>query len=67
MSARVGIDIGGTFTDVIYLRDGELFRGKADTTHYDLKVGVMNAAEIAAGRAGVAGNEALRTSDAIVY
>jgi N-methylhydantoinase A len=67
VTARVGIDIGGTFTDVIYLRDGDLFRGKADTTHYDLKVGVMNAAEIAAGRAGLAGNEALRTAEAIVY
>jgi N-methylhydantoinase A/oxoprolinase/acetone carboxylase beta subunit len=39
MSLRFGIDVGGTFTDVVCINDGALFRGKADTTHYDLKVG----------------------------
>ena len=44
MSLRFGIDVGGTFTDVVCINDGALFRGKADTTHYDLKVGFFNAA-----------------------
>lgn len=67
MTASLGVDVGGTFTDVVYIRDGELYRAKSDTTHYDLKVGFMNAAKAAAERAGVALNEALSTADAIVY
>jgi N-methylhydantoinase A len=53
MTLRFGIDVGGTFTDVVCLRDGNLVRGKADTTHYDLKVGFFNAARIAAEKAGL--------------
>ena len=30
MSLRFGIDVGGTFTDVVCINDGALFRGKAD-------------------------------------
>ena len=67
MTGRIGIDIGGTFTDVVYLRDGQIHRGKADTTHYDLKNGVMNAIQVAAGRAGVGFDDAIRTADSIVY
>jgi len=67
MSARIGIDIGGTFTDVVYIGDGEIHRGKADTTHYDLKIGVMNATRAAAGRAGIALEDALRQAEAIAY
>ncbi len=67
MSRRIGIDIGGTFTDVVYFRDGGIDRGKADTTHYDLKVGVMNALRAAAKRAGIGLDEAVRTADSIVY
>ena len=67
MSKRIGIDIGGTFTDVVYFRDGGIERGKADTTHYDLKVGVMNALAAAAGRAGIALEDAVRSADSIVY
>ena len=39
MSSRIGVDIGGTFTDVVLINDGKLYRGKSDTTHYDLKIG----------------------------
>jgi N-methylhydantoinase A len=67
MSMRFGVDVGGTFTDVVCLNDGALFRGKADTTHYDLKVGFFNAARVAAERAGVKMEDALRAADAIVY
>ena len=52
MGISVGIDVGGTFTDVVILRDGEIFRGKADSTHYDLKVGFMNATRRAAEQTG---------------
>ncbi|MSQ71810.1 MAG: hydantoinase/oxoprolinase family protein [Betaproteobacteria bacterium] len=67
MSKRIGIDIGGTFTDVVYFRDGTIERGKADTTHYDLKVGVMNALAAAAGKSGIKLDEAVRSADSIVY
>ena len=63
----VGIDIGGTFTDVVYIGDGQIHRGKADTTHYDLKIGVMNATRAAAARANVGLEDALRQAEAIVY
>ena len=67
MSVRFGIDVGGTFTDVVCINDGALFRGKADTTHYDLKVGFFNAARVASEKAGLKVEEALRTAHAIVY
>ena len=52
---------------MVCINDGELFRGKADTTHYDLKVGFFNAARFAAEKAGLALEDALREADAIVY
>jgi N-methylhydantoinase A/acetophenone carboxylase len=67
MRVAIGVDIGGTFTDVVFMKDGALYRGKADTTHYDLKVGFMNATRVAAELAGLELEEALRASDAIVY
>lgn len=67
MSFRFGVDVGGTFTDVVCLRDGKLFRGKADTTHYDLKIGFFNAIRTAAERADLDFEEALRETDGIVY
>ena len=67
MTISLGVDVGGTFTDVVFMRDGATFRGKSDTTHYDLKVGFMNAARVAAERGGMALDEALRAADSIVY
>ncbi|MBI5911657.1 MAG: hydantoinase/oxoprolinase family protein [Betaproteobacteria bacterium] len=67
MSIRIGVDVGGTFTDVVVMKSAEIHRGKADTTHYDLKVGFMNAARVAAERAGLGLEEALRSADGIAY
>jgi N-methylhydantoinase A len=67
MGVRFGIDVGGTFTDVVCISNGALFRGKADTTHYDLKVGFFNAARVAADRAGLKVEEALKAAEGIVY
>ncbi len=67
MSIRFGVDVGGTFTDVVCINNGALFRGKADTSHYDLKVGFFNAARVAADKAGLKIEEALKTADGIVY
>ena len=67
MSLRLGVDIGGTFTDVFALKDGQTYRGKSDTTHYDLKVGFMNATRLAVGAAGMSLEEALEQADSVVY
>ena len=67
MNISVGIDVGGTFTDVVILKDGEIFRGKADSTHYDLKVGFMNATRRAAEQAGHGFEEVLRDAETIAY
>ncbi len=64
---RIGVDVGGTFTDVSVFNEGEIYRGKADTTHYDLKVGLMNAASMALGEAGLDLEPALAAADSIVY
>jgi N-methylhydantoinase A/acetophenone carboxylase len=67
VTLRLGVDVGGTFTDVVLSKDGEVVRGKADTTHYDLKIGFMNAARVAAERAQLGLEDLLKTADSIVY
>ena len=67
MTAALGVDVGGTFTDVVFIKDGVLHRGKSDTTHFDLKVGFINATRVAVERAGVSLEDALQSADAIVY
>lgn len=67
MTMSLGVDVGGTFTDVVFMRDGAIFRGKADTTHYDLKVGFMNAARTAVERAGLELDAALKEAVSVVY
>lgn len=56
----VGIDTGGTFTDVTLLkRSGALVTGKAATTPIDFSVGVMNAVGEVAARMGLSVGELL--------
>ncbi|MGZ4376092.1 MAG: hydantoinase/oxoprolinase family protein, partial [Gaiellaceae bacterium] len=43
--ARVGIDVGGTFTDLVAVRDGELVSAKVRSTPQDQSLGVMAALE----------------------
>ena len=51
----IGVDTGGTFTDIVALRsDGQLFSAKAATTPPYFSEGVMNAVAALAERAGVA-------------
>lgn len=42
-SVRVGVDVGGTFTDLAVLADGELRFAKVPTTPEDQSIGVMAA------------------------
>jgi N-methylhydantoinase A len=44
-SARLGVDVGGTFTDLVALIDGELVTAKVPSTPRDQSQGVMRAIE----------------------
>ena len=41
--ARVGVDVGGTFTDLVAVRDGELITAKVRSAPQDQSLGVMAA------------------------
>jgi len=43
MIRNLGIDVGGTFTDLFVVKDGREHHVKAPTTKEDPSVGVMNA------------------------
>lgn len=56
----IGVDTGGTFTDVVVLsNDGEVWTAKASTTPDDFSRGVMDAVDEAARSVGVETNELL--------
>ncbi len=54
MGARIGVDIGGTFTDVVLLREGGVAAvGKTLTTPADPSQGVLTAVREVLARAGI--------------
>ena len=67
MSARLGLDIGGTFTDAVGVLDGKLVWAKAETTHHDLKDCFMEAAARAAERLGSDLATVARDAEALIY
>ncbi|MBA3795567.1 MAG: hydantoinase/oxoprolinase family protein, partial [Rubrobacter sp.] len=44
---RLGVDVGGTFTDLVALSERELVTAKVPSTPRDQSEGVMNAIEVA--------------------
>jgi N-methylhydantoinase A len=52
--ARLGVDVGGTFTDLVALVDGELVTAKVPSTPKDQARGVVHAIEVAALAPGTA-------------
>jgi N-methylhydantoinase A len=57
----IGVDTGGTFTDVVLLKpNGEFVTGKAGTTPHDFSVGVADAVAEVARQMGLAPEELLR-------
>ena len=52
--ARLGVDVGGTFTDLVALVDGELVTAKVPSTPKDQARGVMRAIEVAGLAPGAA-------------
>ena len=49
---RLGVDVGGTFTDLVALSEGDLITAKVPSTPRDQSVGVMNAVDASEVEAG---------------
>ncbi|GAB2932434.1 hydantoinase/oxoprolinase family protein [Rhodococcus aerolatus] len=56
MTYRLGVDVGGTFTDVLLVDQdsGETWRAKTASTPADQSTGVLHGIDLVCGRAGVA-------------
>jgi len=68
MPYRIGIDVGGTFTDFVLLRtDGSLKLFKSPTTVHDQSLGVLAGIERLAGDEGLSAAGLLKQTAAIVH
>ncbi|WP_317929857.1 hydantoinase/oxoprolinase family protein [Halioxenophilus sp. WMMB6] len=67
MSYRVGIDIGGTFTDFAMLKGDEVILHKNLSTPEDRSLGVMHGLEVLAKKEGLTLSDFLGQCDAIVH
>ena len=67
MGYRIGIDIGGTFTDFAVLKGSELILHKNLSTPADRSIGVMTGLSIVAKRQGLQLSDFLGQCDAIVH
>lgn len=55
MTYRLGVDVGGTFTDILLINEesGETFRAKTSSTPQDQSIGVLRGIEKACSAAGI--------------
>ena len=55
MGYRLGVDVGGTFTDVLLVDEGTgtSYRAKTASTPHDQSVGVLNGIRKVCGDAGI--------------
>jgi len=68
MSYRIGVDVGGTFTDLVLTRpDGSIQLGKTPTTPDDQSVGVLNGIGLLAAQEGLDTGALLARTSAIVH
>ena len=67
MSYRVGIDIGGTFTDFALYKDGDVILHKNLSTPQDRSLGVMNGLNTLAEKEGLGLSDFLGRCEAIVH
>ena len=67
MGYRIGIDIGGTFTDFAVLTGSELILHKNLSTPADRSIGVMTGLAIVAERQALRLSDFLGQCDAIVH
>lgn len=66
VEAFIGVDVGGTHTDVAVSSGDQLVRGKALTTYDDFSRGVLGAVEVAAGNMGLSLAELLRDTKMLI-
>lgn len=68
MTYRIGIDVGGTFTDLVLVRpDGSIALAKSTTTPHDQSIGVLDGiAQLAAGE-GMELSHLLRRTSSIIH
>ncbi len=65
---KVGIDVGGTFTDFVVVKDGEGPRFfKTPSTPHDPSVGLMSGLQDVANAYGVSLEELLRLSERLIH
>ena len=64
---RVGVDIGGTFTDCLVTWDGGHHLAKSLTTHHNLSVGFMDALGSACAELGLQVEDVLAKVDSVRY
>ena len=57
MTARAGVEVGGTFTDLVYVKDGVITVAKAPSTPSSPDIGARNA--LAKGGVDLAGLDEL--------
>jgi len=57
MTARVGVEVGGTFTDLVYVKDGQIIVAKSPSTPSSPDIGARNA--LAKGAVDLAGLDEL--------
>lgn len=64
---RIGIDVGGTFTDLVLVRDGKLTIDKHPTTPRDQSEGVLGGIRQLATREGLSFEDFLARTETIVH
>jgi len=64
---RLGVDIGGTFTDCLVTWDGGHHLAKSLTTHHNLSVGFMDALGSACAELGLQVEDVLAKVDSVRY
>ncbi len=64
---RIGVDVGGTFTDLVPVRDGALVLDKHPTTPRDQSEGVLGGLRQLAAREETTLAELLARTDSIVH
>ena len=68
MSYRIGIDVGGTFTDLVLVDDaGRVTHGKSPSTPSDQSVGVMEGLALLADLLGIELSAMLARTERIVH
>jgi N-methylhydantoinase A len=64
--AQIGVDVGGTHTDVAVLRHGRVARGKALTTYDDFSRGLLEAVEVTAAELDMSLEDLLSETDLFI-